>query len=184
LKPRFVTPAAMRGVRLLLLDVDGVLTDGRLYFGTIGGSDSLSGKEFFAAKSFHVRDGFGIAMLHRAGIATGIISGRSEGYVETRAKELGMKFIRLGVQEKGKAVDEILALSKIDRKAAAYVGDDVIDTAAFAKVAVSIAVQDAHAEALASARFVTRACGGLGAVREVADALLKSMNPRRNLAER
>ena len=162
MSPRILTPTAVRGIELFLMDVDGVLTDGRLYFGTNG----------FAAKSFHVRDGFGIALLHRAGVRTGIVSGREEDFVRKRAEDLGMAFIHLGAQDKASVVDEILARSGVKRAAVAYLGDDVIDTPAFARVGVSIAVHDAHPSALAAARYKTRTPGGLGAVREVADAIL------------
>lgn len=152
----------MRAVELLLLDVDGVLTDGRLYFGA---SNHVS-------KSFHVRDGLGIALLQRAGVTTGLISGRAEDFVRRRAEELRMPEIHLGVRDKGPLVDEIIARLGVARERVAFVGDDINDLPAFARVGVPIAVADAHPSILCHVRFQTRARGGDGAVREIADAIL------------
>ncbi len=159
--PAPLDPHALAAVKLLLLDVDGVMTDGRLWFGD-GGS----------MKAFHVRDGLGIALLHRAGVETGIVSGRDEAFVRRRAEELKMAVVALGVEDKGRYVAKVIADRKLAREAVAFVGDDVNDVSAFRAVGVPIAVADAHADALAAARFVTRTRGGKGAVREVADALL------------
>jgi 3-deoxy-D-manno-octulosonate 8-phosphate phosphatase (KDO 8-P phosphatase) len=148
-------------VDLLLMDVDGVLTDGKLYFGT----------NDFASKSFHVRDGLGIALLAQSGVTTGIVSGRSEEFVVRRAKELAMRFIRVGVEDKAAEVVAIAAECGIPLQRVAFIGDDVNDIPAFAQVGVSIAVHDAHPEAIEAARFVTATRGGHGAVREVADLL-------------
>lgn len=169
MKPAFARSPDAGRIRLLLLDVDGVLTDGRLYFGTDG----------FAAKAFHVRDGLGIALLHKAGIATGIVSGRTETYVERRATELGMRFVRLGIEDKGAEVAAILREGGFAKDQVGFVGDDVNDIPAFLAVGVSIAVADAHPGALAAARFVTVANGGAGAVREVADAILSNVRDSR-----
>lgn len=160
--PPLLTPEAVQGVRLLLLDVDGVLTDGRLYFGRDGA----------AHKAFHVRDGLGIALLHRAGIETGIISGRDDAYVRERADELGMTIIRIGEPSKGHVLEEVLRERHLPREVVAYVGDDVNDVPALTRVGIPIAVADAHPDVFPCVRFVTRARGGRGAVREVADAIL------------
>lgn len=164
MKPLFSQHPAAHRVRLLLLDVDGVLTDGKLYFGADG----------FATKAFHVRDGLGLAMLRKAGVLTGIVSGRSEVFVERRATELGMRFVRLGIEDKAAAVSAIVSEANLAPDDVAFMGDDVNDIPAFAMVGVSIAVADAHPRALAAASFVTAAVGGAGAVREVADAILSA----------
>lgn len=153
---------ALKDVRLLLLDVDGVLTDGRLYFG--------AGEH--AAKCFHVRDGLGITLLHRADVLTGIVSGRAEDFVRRRAEELRMREIHLGSNEKGAVVDEILARTGVAAAQTAFLADDVNDLPALARVGVPIAVADAHPDILPFVRFRTRVGGGRGAVREVADAIL------------
>jgi 3-deoxy-D-manno-octulosonate 8-phosphate phosphatase (KDO 8-P phosphatase) len=165
--PPPLAPRDVAGIRLLLLDVDGVLTDGRLYFGEQG----------FFAKSFHVRDGLGIALLKRAGVATGIVTGRADAFVARRAKELGMEHVLLDVADKAAAI-EALVEGGATREAIAYVGDDVNDIPAFERVAVSIAVADAHPDALASAQYRTLLPGGQGAVREVADAILAAREGR------
>lgn len=161
MSPPLFDERAAASVKFLLLDVDGVMTDGRLWFGDSGGF-----------KAFHVRDGLGIALLHRAGIATGIVSGRSEPFVRRRAEELKMAVIALGVEDKGRFVTELLEDRGLAREDVAYVGDDVNDIPALHAVGIPIAVADAHREVFEHVKFVTRAKGGEGAVREVADFIL------------
>lgn len=161
----FVHHEAVKNVRLLLMDVDGVLTDGRLYFGVVDDRPA-------AFKAFHVRDGLGISLLHRAGIQTGIVSGRSDAYVRRRAEELGMAIVVLGEKSKGSAVEKILASHGVPREEVAFVADDVNDIPALSKVGVTIAVADAHPDVLSFVQLQTRAPGGNGAVREIADAIL------------
>jgi 3-deoxy-D-manno-octulosonate 8-phosphate phosphatase (KDO 8-P phosphatase) len=151
-----------RRVRLLVLDVDGVLTDGRLHI-TAHGED---------VKVFHVRDGSGLVALQRAGIAVAIISGRDSPAVTRRAAELGIVHVRQGIADKGAALATLLQDTGIDAAACACVGDDTPDLPLFERAALAVAVSDAHATALAAAHWVTRAPGGHGAVREVCDLLL------------
>ena len=160
--PHSLYHEGVRHVRLLLLDVDGVLTDGRLYYDAEGR----------VLKAFDVRDGVGIHRLHRSGVLTGVISGREDTAARRRAEELGMAIVLLGEPSKGRAVDRILAERRLDPDDVAFVGDDIPDIPALAKVGVPIAVADAHPDVLAVARYVTKAPGGRGAVREVADAIL------------
>ncbi len=160
--PPVIHENAARGIRLLLLDVDGVLTDGRLYYGN-------DGEE---VKAFHVRDGLGITLLHRAGVETGIVSGRADACVRRRAEELGISIIVLGEERKGTAVKRIMAERGLAREAVAFLADDVNDLPALSEVGVPIAVADAHPDVMSFARYTTRAPGGCGAVREVADAIL------------
>ena len=155
---------AVRPIELLLLDVDGVLTDGRLYVGPDG----------MTSKAFHVRDGLGITQLLRAGVEVGLISGRDDRAVRARAKELGLRSVLLGESNKGEAVVRLLAERNLAATQAAFVADDVNDLPALEQVGVSIAVADAHPDVLAAVKFVTRASGGEGAVREVADAILSA----------
>ncbi|HMS41686.1 MAG TPA: HAD hydrolase family protein [Pyrinomonadaceae bacterium] len=153
-----------RKIKLLLMDCDGVLTDGRLYF-------TESGETM---KVFHVRDGQGIVSWHRAGFRSGIISGRNSPIVEIRAKELGIEFVRQGAADKIGVFEEILALANVSAEETAFVGDDIPDIALFERVGLAIAVADAVEEAKAAAHFTTENKGGRSAVREIADWLLQA----------
>ena len=151
-----------RRVRLLVLDVDGVLTDGRLHV-TAHGED---------VKVFHVRDGSGIVALQRAGVPVAIISGRDSPAVVRRAAELGIAHLRQGVQDKGAALDELLRETGVAAEALGCVGDDTPDLPMLRRAAFAVAVADAHATARAVAHWVTPSPGGHGAVRETCDLLL------------
>lgn len=157
-------PDIPRGLRLLVLDVDGVLTDGRLYFGP-------QGEEL---KVFHVRDGHGIKSVMRAGLEVCVISGRRSEAVERRCRELGIRHVRQGIEDKSAALREILAELGRTPEQTACVGDDTPDLPVMALVALPVAVADAHPDVLAAARYVTRAPGGHGAVREVCDLLVEA----------
>lgn len=149
-------------IRLLVLDVDGVLTDGRLYFGARG--ESL--------KAFHAHDGYGIAQLQRHGIIVAVISGRRSRAVTARCRELGVRHLHQGVHDKLAVLDRLCARLGVPLSACAGVGDDLPDLPLLNAVALSFAVANAHPAVRRSARFVTRLPGGAGAVREVCDALL------------
>jgi 3-deoxy-D-manno-octulosonate 8-phosphate phosphatase (KDO 8-P phosphatase) len=151
-------------IKLLLMDCDGVLTDGRITLLENGDEE----------KSFHTRDGHGLALMHRAGLQSGIISGRSSSLVERRARELGMHFIRQGTWDKVKDFEELLAEAGLTEKEVAYVGDDVTDIPLMQRSELAVAVADATDETRAAAHYVTRAPGGFGAVREVTDLILKA----------
>lgn len=152
-----------RNIKLLLMDCDGVLTDGRLYFGPSGE----------VMKSFHVRDGQGIVDWHRAGLVSGIISGRrSEGIVEARAKELGIRFVVTGSNNKVADLDHILDETGIPAEETAFIGDDLGDIGLMKLVGLPVAVADAVEDVKAAASYVTKAKGGEAAVREVIDLLL------------
>ena len=165
LTPEIVTLA--RGIKLLLMDCDGVLTDGRLYF-------SAAGEEL---KVFDVKDGQGLVSWHNAGFSSGIISGRKSEIVDMRARELGIKYVHQGVEEKIQAFLAVLAEAYIsDPAEVAYIGDDIGDIPLMKKVGLAVAVADAVEEAKEAAMFVTQAKGGRGAVRELTDLLLKAKN--------
>lgn len=153
-----------RGIRLLVLDVDGVLTDGRLYI-------SAAGEEF---KAFHVRDGAGLVGVRRAGITLAIISGRDSMSVTRRAEELGIEHVLQGVHDKGAALDGLLHRLGMTGAVTACVGDDSPDIPMLQRARLAVAVADAHATVRAAAHWVTSAGGGLGAVREVCDLLLQA----------
>ena len=151
-----------RRVRLLVLDVDGVMTDGRLHI-------TAHGEE---TKVFHVRDGSGIVAVQRAGIAVAIISGRDSAAVTHRARELGIRHVQQGVTDKRAALDSLLRELQLSEEALACVGDDTPDVPMLERATLAVAVADAHPTARTVAHWVTAAKGGRGAVREVCDLLL------------
>ena len=153
-----------RRIRLLVLDVDGVLTDGRLYI-------SASGEEF---KVFHVRDGSGLVAVQRAGITVAIISGRDSAAVATRAAELGIRHTRQGVGDKGAELASLLRELGIGTEETACVGDDTPDLPMLRAAGLAVAVADAHPAAQAAAHWITPSPGGRGAVRDVCDLLLSA----------
>jgi len=159
---------ALRRVRLLVLDVDGVLTDGRLFYGAKG--ESL--------KAFHVRDGHGIKQVSAAGIAVAIISGRKSAAVARRARELGIKHVMQGANDKLAALTRLAKSRDVPFEHCACVGDDTPDAPILAVAGLAIAVADAHGDALAAADLVTSRPGGYGAVREVCDWLLAARRLR------
>lgn len=152
----------VRQIKLLLMDCDGVLTDGRLYFGA-------AGEEL---KVFYARDGQGLVIWHAAGFRSGIITGRSSPIVEMRARQLGVGFIYQGRKEKVSALNDLILEAGVSREDVAYVGDDTPDAEVFPFVGLAVAVADAHDAVRAGAHLVTENKGGRGAVREVIDLLL------------
>jgi 3-deoxy-D-manno-octulosonate 8-phosphate phosphatase (KDO 8-P phosphatase) len=156
-----------RRVTLLVLDCDGVLTDGRLHF-------SESGETF---KSFDVKDGQGIVNWHKAGYKTAIISGRESVIVERRAEQLGVAYVYQGHRDKGNALLEVMAAAGVSGAQVAFVGDDAPDAAVFPLVGFAVAVADAHRSAIGAAHHVTERNGGRGAVREVIDLMLAARIP-------
>ena len=154
--------ARAQKVKLLLMDCDGVLTDGRLYF-------SERGEEL---KVFHARDGQGIVMWHKAGFRSGVISGRNSPIVEMRMKQLFVDYIYQGRKEKVSAFKEMIAEAGVSAEEAAFVGDDTPDAEVFPLVALAVAVGDAHDAVKAAAHYITKADGGRGAIREVIDMIL------------
>ncbi|HEX7549580.1 MAG TPA: HAD-IIIA family hydrolase [Candidatus Methylomirabilis sp.] len=149
-------------VTLLLLDVDGVLTDGRIIY-------DADGREI---KAFHVRDGHGIKMLQRAGVEVGIITGRRSPVVEIRARELGITLVRQGAPDKVATWREILNEKGLAPEETAYVGDDIVDIPVMRSVGFAATVRDAEAEVIEVADYVAGRRGGRGAVREIIDFLL------------
>jgi 3-deoxy-D-manno-octulosonate 8-phosphate phosphatase (KDO 8-P phosphatase) len=149
-------------IRMLVLDVDGVMTDGRLHFGPRGE----------ALKLFHVRDGLGIQQLTKTGIEVVVISGRRSKMVDVRCRELGVEHVYQGAKDKLAELERVCARLKIPPSACACVGDDLPDVPMMRKVALAFAVADAHPDARHAAHLVTKLPGGHGAVREVCDYLL------------
>ena len=151
-------------IRLLILDIDGVLTDGRLYFDAKG--ETL--------KVFHARDGHGIKMAQKGGLEVAMVSGRRSDAAFHRARELGISRFYEGVRDKVAILEELLAALNLTPAEVAAVGDELVDLPLFHRVGLGVAVADAVPEVVAAAHWVTTLPGGTGAVREVCDLLLKS----------
>lgn len=156
--------ARLRRVRCLLLDVDGVLTDGKLHF-------SSDGQEF---KTFDVLDGHGIAMAQRAGLLIGIISGRPSAATTKRAADLGVKIVKQAPVNKIEMLSEVKQEHGLRDEEIAFVGDELVDLPVLRRVGYAVAVANAVPEVKAVAHYVTRRRGGDGAVREVVEQLLKA----------
>ena len=160
-------------IKLLLMDCDGVLTDGRLWL--TDDSDEQ--------KSFNTHDGLGLALLHRAGLKSGIITGRSSRAVAQRALELGVEFVCQGNPDKTVAFEQVLQQAGVDENEVAFVGDDLPDIPLMNRAELAVAVADAVEETRSAAHYVTRAKGGRGAVREVIEIILKSQGRWHDLVE-
>ncbi|MBI2901718.1 MAG: HAD hydrolase family protein [Planctomycetes bacterium] len=149
-------------LRALVLDVDGVLTDGGMYYGPSGE----------VMKKFNARDGMGISMLIEAGLRVAFITGESTEISLRRAEKLGVEDVYLGVEDKGAALEDFLGKHGLAAEDVAYVGDDLNDLPCLRKAGVGIAVADAAAAVRKAAHLVTERRGGEGAVREIAEAIL------------
>jgi 3-deoxy-D-manno-octulosonate 8-phosphate phosphatase (KDO 8-P phosphatase) len=149
-------------IKLLLMDCDGVLTDGKLYYSSEGE----------VIKVFDVKDGQGIVNWHKAGFQSGVITGRSSQMLEFRARELGIEFVRQSSNDKVNDLTAIIASANVSWEEVAFIGDDMPDFAVFEHVGFSIAVADAAQELIDTADFVTKLTGGNGAVREAIDLLI------------
>jgi 3-deoxy-D-manno-octulosonate 8-phosphate phosphatase (KDO 8-P phosphatase) len=155
-----------KAIKLLLLDVDGVLTDGRIILDDRG----------VETKHFDVRDGQGIVLLMRAGIEVGLITARSSKAVRYRAKELGLRIVRQGIENKAATYGEIRRQSGLAETEIAYIGDDIGDLGILHRVGLAVTVNDGWKELVRAVDYVTEKPGGRGAVREVAELLLKAQN--------
>lgn len=157
-------------VKLLLMDVDGVLTDGKLY-----NVPDVEGK-MVETKGFDSRDGIGLQWLSWKGIKTGVISGRLSPATAERARQCKMTYVYQGHIEKIPILEEILADAQIDSQEVAYVGDDFTDIVIMHRVGLAVATANARAEVKQEAHYVTQAAGGDGAVREVVELILKAQD--------
>ncbi len=154
--------AKARQIKLMIFDVDGVLTDGKLLFGPDGE----------ALKSFHVLDGHGIRLLEQSGIQTAIISARKSDMVMRRAEDLGIAHVQLGIQDKLSAFTALLDKTGLKAADCGYIGDDVIDLPILTRAGFSASVPDGHVEVRKRVDYVTLVAGGNGAVREICDLIL------------
>ncbi len=151
-------------VRLVVFDVDGVLTDGGLFFGD-------DGQEY---KAFYSRDGHGMKMLRETGVEIGIITGRSSAVVAHRMNNLGIEHVFQGRVEKLPAWEELLGTLRLAPGQVAYVGDDVVDLPVMRRAGLAVAVQDAHALVKQHAHWQTPSPGGRGAARDVCELIMEA----------
>ncbi|HEX9172290.1 MAG TPA: HAD family hydrolase [Telluria sp.] len=151
-------------VKVMIFDVDGILTDGSLTYGADGE----------VTKTFHVLDGLGIQLLNKTGVATAIISARSSPIVIKRASDLGITHVFQGMHDKRIAFAKLLEATGASAEECGYIGDDVIDLPLLLKVGFAVTVPSGHPEVQHRAHYVTRAAGGRGAVREVCDLVMRA----------
>jgi 3-deoxy-D-manno-octulosonate 8-phosphate phosphatase (KDO 8-P phosphatase) len=161
-------------VRVILMDVDGVLTDGRVYMGSNG----------YDGRAFHVRDGQGVRMGQRGGLLFGIISGRESRVVAERAAELYITEIHQGVYDKSECLQAVLQRLGVAAEQACFVGDDLVDVPAMRRVGLAAAPADAVPEVREAAHFVTTRPGGAGALREIVDLVLQASGKWTQIADR
>ncbi|WP_432456010.1 MULTISPECIES: 3-deoxy-manno-octulosonate-8-phosphatase KdsC [unclassified Agarivorans] len=159
-----------RNIKLLICDVDGVFSDGRIYLGN-------DGEEL---KAFHTHDGFGIKALLNAGIEVAIITGRQSNLVSTRMQALGVQHIFQGQQDKMQAYRQLQQKLSLSPEYCAYIGDDVVDVPVMNACALGVAVYDAHPLCKQAAKLVTKTAGGYGAVRELCDLILQAQGQLQN----
>ncbi len=164
----------LRAIKLLLLDVDGVLTDGGLIYHD-DGSES---------KVFDVKDGHGIKLLQRAGVEVGLLTGRYSRAVMHRARDLGIDLVLEGVRNKIKAYNEILKQKELTDKEVAFMGDDLVDIPVLKRVGLAIAVPDACQDIFPYVHYTTRHSGGKGACREVCEMILKAQDKWSSVTDR
>jgi len=151
-------------VKVMIFDVDGVLTDGSLTYGPDGE----------VTKTFNVLDGLGIQLLQKTGVITAIISARKSPIVNARAKDLGISYVWQGFHDKRVAFAELLAQTGLTAEQCGYIGDDVIDLPLFTRVGFAVTVPSGHPEVQHRAHYVTKNAGGRGAVREVCDLVMRA----------
>ena len=171
------TQARARKIKLLLFDVDGVLTDGKLYF--LPDRDKKSDSELSAQgsiefKGFHAHDGVAISLARLGGLRTGLITKRYSETVALRARDLKLEFVRQGIHDKGAAFHEILRDAGLSPDEGAFVGDDIVDLPAMRPAGIAIAVQNARAEVKKEAHYTTPHPGGDGALRDAVEFILKA----------
>jgi len=188
--PKLSAQARARKIKLLLFDVDGVLTDGKLFFlpdrendptQAKGGLEwatpqrgQLSAQGSIEFKGFHAHDGVGVSLARVGGLRTGLITKRYSETVALRARDLKLEFVRQGTQDKGAALREIAKEAGLDPEETAFVGDDIVDLPAMRTAGLSIGVKNARAEVKKEAHYVTPHAGGEGALRDAVEFILKA----------
>ncbi len=182
--------ARARKIKLLLFDVDGVLTDGKLFFlprgfdaGSRADSPALSAQDSIEFKGFHAHDGVAISLARLAGLKSGLITKRYSETVALRARDLKIEFVRQGIQNKGAALEAIVKEAGLKPEEAAFVGDDVIDVPAMRAAGLAVAVKNARAEVKKQAHYVTSRVGGDGALRDTVEFILKAQGKWKQAVE-
>jgi 3-deoxy-D-manno-octulosonate 8-phosphate phosphatase (KDO 8-P phosphatase) len=178
--PKLSAQARARKIKLLLFDVDGVLTDGKLFFLPAPAASQLGQIEF---KGFHAHDGASISLARLGGIKTGLITKRSSDTVALRARDLKLEFVYQGVNDKRTCFDEVVKIAGLKPEEAAFVGDDVIDLPAMRAGGLAIAVKNARAEVKKEAHYITPHAGGDGALRDAVEFILKAQGKWKRVVE-
>jgi 3-deoxy-D-manno-octulosonate 8-phosphate phosphatase (KDO 8-P phosphatase) len=179
--------ARARKIKLLLFDVDGVLTDGKLFLFPVPTSQSggaAAGRIVVEAKGFHAQDGAGISIARIAGIKAGLITRRNSETVALRARDLKLEHVHQGIRNKLKAFREILSAERLRASEVAFVGDDVIDLTVMRNCGFSVAVANARREVKQAAHYVTPHAGGDGALRDVIEFILKAQGKWKQAVEK
>ena len=164
---QYIAPDALeraRRIRLMLFDVDGVLTDGQLWYGPMN----------VEVKAFHGFDGHGLKMLSSSGVPTGLLTGRKSGAVASRARELGIEHILQGIDDKRAAFEELLQRLGLEREAVGYMGDDLVDLPVLTRCGLACAQREAPEEVRQRVHYIPSAAAGFGAVREVCELLMRA----------
>ena len=176
--PKPSAQARARKIKLLLFDVDGVLTDGKLFFlpehGSTHADAQLSAQGSIEFKGFHAHDGVAISLARVGGLRSGLITKRFSQTVALRARDLKLEYVRQGIDDKRRAFEEIVKEDGIELEEAAFVGDDVVDLTAMRAGGLAIAVKNARAEVKKEAHYITPHAGGEGALRDAVEFILKA----------
>jgi 3-deoxy-D-manno-octulosonate 8-phosphate phosphatase (KDO 8-P phosphatase) len=185
--PKLSAQARARKIKLLLFDVDGVLTDGKLFFvpekSQPSSTQQQSAQSQIEVKGFHAHDGASISLARLGGIKTGLITKRSSDTVALRARDLKLDFVYQGVDDKRACFEEVVRKAGVKPDEAAFVGDDVIDLPAMRAGGLAIAVKNARAEVKSEAHFVTPHAGGDGALRDAVEFILKAQGKWKQVVE-
>ena len=174
LKPKQLRARARR-IKLILFDVDGVMTDGRIYYVPRPGGGLVE------TKTFNSRDGLGIRLAHAAGLRTGFISGRGSPIVEYRAKELGIHYLQQGVLDKVGPYEKILRSAGLTDEQVCFVGDDIVDLPLLKRAGLAVGVGDGHPALRRHVHYWTKNRGGMGAVRETVELILAAQGKLREI---
>jgi 3-deoxy-D-manno-octulosonate 8-phosphate phosphatase (KDO 8-P phosphatase) len=185
--PKLSAPARARKIKLLLFDVDGVLTDGKLFFlpdrESSEPTPKLSAPGSIEFKGFHAHDGVAVSLARLGGLRTGLITKRFSETVAMRGRELKLDFVRQGAQNKGTALQEIAKEAGLQLDEVAFVGDDVVDLPAMRAGGFAIAVKNARAEVKAEGHYITPHAGGDGALRDAVEFILKAQGKWKKVME-
>jgi 3-deoxy-D-manno-octulosonate 8-phosphate phosphatase (KDO 8-P phosphatase) len=185
--PKLSALARARKIKLLLFDVDGVLTDGKLYFlppsGSLPSASAPRTSSMVEFKGFHAHDGVAISLARIGGLKTGLITKRISETVAGRARDLKLEYVHQGVDDKRACFDEVVKNARLKPEEAAFVGDDVVDLSAMRAGGLAIAVKNARAEVKKDAHYTTPHSGGEGALRDAVEFILKAQGKWKRVVE-